>query len=183
MAVRNLGKGRQALDDIRGEQPEAALEVRHLDLSDLDSVRSFVETVLADVTPVDVLINNAGIMMCPRSLTKQGFELQFATNRLAHFTLTGLLLGTMKGGSDARVVIWVTGSRRSTSGWGCCPGCTPPRIRTLPPASSSALTGATSTRASDAGVPIEPAKDPETARRLWNVSEQLTGVRFDLRDD
>ncbi|MFI6450044.1 oxidoreductase [Streptosporangium amethystogenes] len=104
MAVRNLDKGRQALDELRAEQPQAALDLRHLDLSDLDSVRSFAETVIADGTPVDVLVNNAGIMMCPRTLTKQGFEQQFGTNHLGHFALTGLLLGTLKGGPGPRVV-------------------------------------------------------------------------------
>jgi NAD(P)-dependent dehydrogenase (short-subunit alcohol dehydrogenase family) len=83
---------------------DAKLELRHLDLSDLDSVKAFANGIIAGRVPVDVLINNAGIMMPPRSFTKQGFELQFGTNHLAHFALTGLLLETLAVRPDARVV-------------------------------------------------------------------------------
>jgi NAD(P)-dependent dehydrogenase (short-subunit alcohol dehydrogenase family) len=104
MAVRNEAKGRQALDRIRAAHPDAAVEQRHLDLADLDSVRAFADGIVADRVPVDVLINNAGIMMPPRSLTRQGFETQFGGNHLGHVALTGRLLGTLKTGRDARVV-------------------------------------------------------------------------------
>ncbi|MDP9848690.1 oxidoreductase [Streptosporangium lutulentum] len=112
MAVRDPGRGRKALDELSAEQPKGALELRPLDLSDLDSVRSFAEAVIADGTPVDVLVNNAGVMMCPRTSTKQGFELQFATNHLGHFALTGLLLGTLRAARDARVVTVSSGLHR-----------------------------------------------------------------------
>jgi NAD(P)-dependent dehydrogenase (short-subunit alcohol dehydrogenase family) len=104
MAVRDETKGRDALTKLRVSQPDASLELRHLDLADLDSVRSFAKTITAGSTHIDVLVNNAGIMMPPRSLTRQGFESQFAANHLGHFALTGLLLDTLRAGRDARVV-------------------------------------------------------------------------------
>ncbi|GIG56303.1 short-chain dehydrogenase [Longispora fulva] len=100
MAVRNVAAGRAARAALLAEVPDAAVDVRHLDLADLDSVRAFADTV----ERVDVLVNNAGIMMPPRALTPQGHESQFGTNHLGHFALTGLLLGRLRAGRDARVV-------------------------------------------------------------------------------
>jgi len=104
MAVRDEAKGRQAAERIRSQVRGARLDVRRLDLADLDQVKAFARGLLAERMPVDVLVNNAGIMMPPRSLTRQGFELQFGVNHLAHFTLTGLLLERLKAGRDPRVV-------------------------------------------------------------------------------
>ncbi|HEY8721618.1 oxidoreductase [Pengzhenrongella sp.] len=84
LAVRDVERGEQAAAAITGET-----EVRELDLADLASVRRFA----ADWSgPVDVLINNAGVMAVPESSTRDGFELQFGTNHLGHFALTNLLL-------------------------------------------------------------------------------------------
>jgi NAD(P)-dependent dehydrogenase (short-subunit alcohol dehydrogenase family) len=115
MAVRNEQKGRQALKKIKEEIPAADLQLRSLDLADLDSVRAF-----AAATPtVHVLVNNAGVMMPPRSLTKQGFELQFGANHLGHFALTGLLLPALRRAgahaTDARVVTVSSGLHRGGS--------------------------------------------------------------------
>ncbi|WP_426365251.1 oxidoreductase [Streptomyces sp. E-08] len=101
LTARNADRGRAALDRLRGELPGSAVELRALDLADLDSVHAFAGAL---DTPVDVLVNNAGIMMPPRSLTKQGFESQFGTNHLGHYALTGLLLDRLRAGRDARVV-------------------------------------------------------------------------------
>jgi NAD(P)-dependent dehydrogenase (short-subunit alcohol dehydrogenase family) len=101
LTARNPDKGRAALEMLRDEQPGSMVELRQLDLADLDSVRAFADTV---DSPVDMLINNAGIMMPPRSLTAQGFESQFGTNHLGHFALTGLLLDRLMAGRDPRVV-------------------------------------------------------------------------------
>ena len=90
MAVRNLDKGRDAERRIRETYETASLEVRELDLADLDSVRAFADALEAE--HIDVLINNAGVMALPRRETRQGFELQLGTNHLGHFALTGLLL-------------------------------------------------------------------------------------------
>ncbi|WP_156297877.1 oxidoreductase [Mycobacterium paragordonae] len=83
MAVRNTAKGEKAAANIRG-----LVEVRALDLQDLSSVRQFAD----GVDGADILINNAGIMAAPYSLTKDGFESQIGTNHLGHFALTNLLL-------------------------------------------------------------------------------------------
>ncbi|MFK0152007.1 oxidoreductase [Streptomyces sp. NPDC090493] len=104
MAVRSLNKGHEAAARIHDEQPRARLEVRDLDLADLESVRGFAVALHADGVPVDVLINNAGVMAPPHSLSPQGFESQFAAGHLGHFALTGLLLRTLSTGRDPRVV-------------------------------------------------------------------------------
>jgi len=104
LAVRDEAKGHRAAAEITAEQPGAALEVRRLDLADLDSVRAFADQLRADHPRLDVLVNNAGVMAPPRSLSAQGHELQFACNHLGPFALTGLLLDLMTDGNDPRVV-------------------------------------------------------------------------------
>lgn len=104
LAVRDVAKGRRAAAGITHEQPGAQVEVGHLDLADLDSVRAFAHQVRADHPRLDVLVNNAGVMAPPRSLSAQGHELQFACNHLGHFALTGLLLDLLSVGRDPRVV-------------------------------------------------------------------------------
>ncbi|WP_261954093.1 oxidoreductase [Streptomyces nigrescens] len=104
LAVRDEAKGRRTVAELTAEQPDARLEVRHLDLADLDSVRTFAQRVHADHQHLDVLINNAGVMAPPRSLSAQGHELQFACNHLGHFALTGLLLDLLTAGRNPRVV-------------------------------------------------------------------------------
>jgi NAD(P)-dependent dehydrogenase (short-subunit alcohol dehydrogenase family) len=84
LAVRDRAKGERAKADMTGD-----VEVRELDLADLDSVRAFAAGWEGDV---DVLVNNAGVMAVPETRTAQGWELQFATNHLGHFALTNLLL-------------------------------------------------------------------------------------------
>ncbi|MEU3756320.1 oxidoreductase [Streptomyces olivoreticuli] len=104
LAVRDEGKGHRAVAEITADQPGASLEVRHLDLADLDSVRAFAHQLHADHPRLDVLVNNAGVMAPPRTLSAQGHELQFASNHLGHFALTGLLLDLLAAGRDPRVV-------------------------------------------------------------------------------
>ncbi|NNJ61540.1 MAG: SDR family oxidoreductase [Dactylosporangium sp.] len=103
-AVRNEARGRAAIADLRTRHPAASLELRLVDLADLDAVRAFADRLRADGIRVNVLINNAGVMMPPRGLSPQGHELQFAANHLGHFALTGLLLETLSAGKDPRVV-------------------------------------------------------------------------------
>lgn len=100
MTSRDRNKGQRALEKLRAEQPDARLELRALDLADLDSVREFAATV----DEVDVLVNNAGVMMPPHGRTRQGYELQFGVNYLGHFALTGLLLDALARAEDGRVV-------------------------------------------------------------------------------
>ncbi|MFD6275480.1 oxidoreductase [Streptomyces sp. NPDC060209] len=104
LAVRDEDKGHRAVAEITAEQPGASLEVRRLDLADLNSVRAFAQQVHADHARLDVLVNNAGVMAPPRTLSAQGHELQFACNHLGHFELTGLLLDLLEDGIDPRVV-------------------------------------------------------------------------------
>lgn len=88
MAVRNVDKGAGVAADILATNPTALLDVRRLDLADLTSVRAFAATW---TEPVDVMINNAGVMSTNRQQTADGFELQLGTNHLGHFLLTTLL--------------------------------------------------------------------------------------------
>ncbi|MEU6995129.1 oxidoreductase [Streptomyces sp. NPDC046465] len=104
LAVRDEAKGRRAVAEITAEHPGARLEVRQVDLADLDSVRSFSEKLHADRAHLDVLINNAGLMAPPRTLNAQGYEVQFAANHLGHFALTGLLIDLLEAGDNPRVV-------------------------------------------------------------------------------
>lgn len=262
MAVRDREKGQAALAALRAELPGASLELRVLDLADLDSVRDFAAEAHADRLPVDLLINNAGVMMPPRQLTPQGFESQFATNHLGHFALTGLLLGRLAERAGARVVTVsstyhrsgrirfddLTGERKysptgfyaqskfanvlfgleldrrlRTAGLPVAsllahPGYAATNLQSSGPtgvlrflgtlgnrfmaqgASAGALPqlfAATDPRAESGQFigpdgrgglrghpavvqPVESARDPETARRLWELSEQLTGVRYDF---
>ncbi|CAM5555755.1 Short-chain dehydrogenase OS=Streptomyces aurantiogriseus OX=66870 GN=GCM10010251_12590 PE=3 SV=1 [Streptomyces aurantiogriseus] len=104
LAVRDPEKGRRTVADLTAEEPGARLEVRRLDLADLDSVHAFADGLRADHARVDVLVNNAGVMAPPRTLSAQGHEVQFAANHLGHFALTGRLLDRLAAGSDPRVV-------------------------------------------------------------------------------
>ena len=92
IAVRNTDKGDRAAAKIREKHPDASVEVMHLDLADLESVRQFAVSFAARFDRLDVLINNAGVMIPPYSKTKNGFELQFGTNHLGPFALTAHLL-------------------------------------------------------------------------------------------
>jgi len=104
MTARDEAKGQAALRRIKAELPNAAVELRRLDLADLDNVAAFAEHLVADGLPLDLLINNAGVMMPPRGLTRQGHETQFGVNHLAHFALTLRLLPLLSKATGARVV-------------------------------------------------------------------------------
>lgn len=105
LAVRNLDKGRQALDRIKSASPNADVTLQELDLSSLNSVRKAAAELRAAYPRIDLLINNAGVMYVPRrETTEDGFEMQFGTNHLGHFALTGLLLENMLQVGGSRVV-------------------------------------------------------------------------------
>jgi NAD(P)-dependent dehydrogenase (short-subunit alcohol dehydrogenase family) len=98
LAVRNTGAGEEAARRIGGR-----VEVRELDLASLDSVRAFAAKLAADHPSIDLLVNNAGVVLLgPRRTSADGFELQLGTNMLGHFALTGLLLTNLA--DTARVV-------------------------------------------------------------------------------
>lgn len=104
MAVRNLKKGESAAEDIRRNTPDAQIKVMRLDLADLESVKLFSESFHNDFSRLDVLLNNAGVMVPPYTKTKDGFELQIGVNHLGHFALTAHLFDLLKNTPDARIV-------------------------------------------------------------------------------
>jgi NAD(P)-dependent dehydrogenase (short-subunit alcohol dehydrogenase family) len=264
LACRNVQKGEAARDQIARAIPAAKLEVAELDLGSLASVRTFAESFADRHEGPDLLINNAGVMAPPRSETADGFELQFGTNHLGHFGLTGLLIGGMEGREDARVVTvtspahWygrvdfedLQGERRygrwraygqskvanmlfaleldrrlRLAGWrvqslAAHPGYAATKLQSTGPTGIDSAVMAVTNRlfaqsaemgalpmlyaATHPGLeggtligpggigeqrghpkPVPPrgrALDEALARRLWTVSEQLTGVRFALAE-
>jgi NAD(P)-dependent dehydrogenase (short-subunit alcohol dehydrogenase family) len=104
LAVRNVEKGKQAAARIAAAAPGATVTVQELDLSSLDSVRAAAAELRAGHPRIDLLICNAGVMYPPKQTTDDGFELQFGTNHLGHFALTGLLLERMLPVPGSRVV-------------------------------------------------------------------------------
>ncbi|WP_415957945.1 oxidoreductase [Streptomyces sp. 021-4] len=260
LAVRDKEKGRRAVADIAAGQPGAKLEVRRLDLADLDSVRAFSDALHAERPRLDLLVNNAGVMAPPRSSGAQGHELQFAANHLGHFALTGLLLDLLEQGQDPRVttvtsvnhrkarldfdnlngergyrpMVFYDRSKLANAVFGyelhrrleasgspvrsvlAHPGYTATRLQTSAPTGLVKLLfgrvllplaqrpeagalpqlyaatapgvrggeligpdGRGELRGGPTRVPLAPAAtDAETGRRLWEVSEELTDVRF-----
>ena len=104
LACRNIQQAETAVTTINGGQPQGSAEAMQLDLADLASVHAFAETFAGSYDRLDLLINNAGVMMPPASKTTDGFELQFGTNHLGHFVLTALLLDVLRRTPGARVV-------------------------------------------------------------------------------
>ncbi|HTR73355.1 MAG TPA: oxidoreductase [Solirubrobacteraceae bacterium] len=262
LACRNAAKGEAAVAEIEAVAPDARVELASLDLSSLASVQKFADGYLAAHDGLDLLINNAGLMAPPRGETADGFELQFGTNHLGHFALTGRLIGAMEGRTDARVVALSsiahrTGkikfddlqSERRYSRWraygqskladlmtaleldrrlraagstvksvAAHPGYSATNLQTTaPPLIDRAVmrfTNAIAAQSADAGAlatlyaatypdlqggefvgpdgffelrghphvvtPNRAARDQDVSARLWQVSEELTGVRFEL---
>jgi NAD(P)-dependent dehydrogenase (short-subunit alcohol dehydrogenase family) len=104
LAVRNIEKGKAAATLIGRRSPGADVAIQQLDLSSLTSVREAAEALRAQYDGIDLLINNAGVMYPPKQNTADGFELQFGTNHLGHFALTGLLLDRLLSVPGSRVV-------------------------------------------------------------------------------
>jgi NAD(P)-dependent dehydrogenase (short-subunit alcohol dehydrogenase family) len=104
LACRDEVRGREAVARLIAEVPPADIELRSLDLASLASIRAFADGVQADYPALDLLVNNAGVMAIPRRETADGFEMQFGTNHLGHFALTGLLLSLLVNQPAARVV-------------------------------------------------------------------------------
>ncbi|CAN0841241.1 Short-chain dehydrogenase TIC 32, chloroplastic [Linum grandiflorum] len=96
MAVRNVDAGKSVKEEILKEIPTAKVDIMNLDLSSMASVKKFASEYVSSGLPLNLLINNAGIMMCPYMLSTDSIEMQFATNYIGHFLLTHLLLDTMK---------------------------------------------------------------------------------------
>jgi NAD(P)-dependent dehydrogenase (short-subunit alcohol dehydrogenase family) len=104
LASRNLDKAQFALSQIQAEITETKAEILKLDLANLKSIQQFVDSFKKKYDRLDILLNNAGIMMVPYGKTEDGFENQFGTNHLGHFALTGLLIELLHKTPGARVV-------------------------------------------------------------------------------
>jgi len=269
LACRDQAKGADALERICRAEPDADLQLARLDLADLGSVGAFAAEFAGGHDGLDILVNNAGVMAIPRRGTADAFEMQFGTNHLGHFALTGLLLDSLLARPGARVVTVssmvarmgrirfddLQGARRYGK-WSAYaqaklanqlftleldrrvtrraldlvsvaahPGYAATNLQTVGPrmsgsglmerlsdlgnsvfaqtAAAGALPSLYAATSPDArggrfygpdglfgmrghpeSVPFErAARNPETARRLWDVSEELTGVRFGDLDD
>ncbi|HTV03583.1 MAG TPA: oxidoreductase, partial [Luteitalea sp.] len=104
LAVRNLDKGKDAAARITAAAPHADVALQELDLTSLESIHAAAGQLRGAHERIDLLVNNAGVMWTPKGTTKDGFELQFGTNHLGHFALTGLLLDRMLPVAGSRVV-------------------------------------------------------------------------------
>ncbi|WP_029114891.1 SDR family NAD(P)-dependent oxidoreductase [Mycobacterium sp. URHB0044] len=104
LAVRDIAKGKDAAARIAQTAPRADLTVLHLDLTSLASVHDATAELHQQCSKIDLLINNAGVMIPPRQSTSDGFESQFGINHLGHFALTGLLLDLLLPVADSRIV-------------------------------------------------------------------------------
>lgn len=106
MTARNMQKGEKAIAELKKEIPTADVDLMQLDLADLEQVKRFAHNFKKKYKQLDVLINNAGVMMpVERFETKQGFEGQFGTNHLGHFVLTSELMNTLEATPYARIVV------------------------------------------------------------------------------
>jgi NAD(P)-dependent dehydrogenase (short-subunit alcohol dehydrogenase family) len=114
LAGRNETKGRGSVVRILNRHPAASVVFERLDLASLASIASFVGQMEAHGKPIDLLVNNAGVMAPPqRETTSDGFELQFGTNHLGHFALTGRLLPLLRAGKAPRVITISSGAHHT----------------------------------------------------------------------
>ena len=104
MACRNMPKAEKAKAQILHLYPKAIITLIKVDTSSLEEVKIFADQFHRNYNKLHLLINNAGIMMCPYKITAEGFENQFATNYIGHFALTGLLLPTLTSTVGSRIV-------------------------------------------------------------------------------
>eukprot|EP00099_Drosophila_melanogaster_P019080 NP_610310.2 uncharacterized protein Dmel_CG2064 [Drosophila melanogaster] len=105
LACRDMNRCEKARKDIIKETNNQNIFSRELDLSSLDSIRKFVDGFKKEQPKLHVLINNAGVMRCPKTLTKDGYELQLGVNHIGHFLLTNLLLDVLKNSAPSRIVV------------------------------------------------------------------------------
>ncbi|XP_058461119.1 retinol dehydrogenase 13-like [Malaya genurostris] len=105
MACRDMKKCEKAREEIVLETRNANVFCRECDLASLQSVRKFAKQFKTEQNRLDILVNNAGVMRCPRTLTKEGIELQLGVNHMGHFLLTNLLLDRLKMSAPSRIVV------------------------------------------------------------------------------
>lgn len=105
LAVRGTDRGEKVAAEFRAAQPAAQLEVRKLDLASLASIEAFADGLVGEVDRLDILANNAGVMVPPLGYTEDGFELQMGTNHFGTFALTGRLMGLLSATPGARITV------------------------------------------------------------------------------
>lgn len=105
LAVRDTARGEKVASELRGATPGAEVSVRKLDLASLASIEAFAEKLTGAMDRLDLLVNNAGVMVPPLSHTEDGFELQMGTNHFGAFALTGRLMGVLKATPGSRVTV------------------------------------------------------------------------------
>ena len=113
LAGRDLAKLEAAVSQLVSAQPDASVQTAQVDLASLESVRKAAAELVGRYPSLDLLINNAGLMMPPYGLTKDGYELQFGTNHLGHFVLTGLLMPQLLAAPGSRVVTVSSNAHRA----------------------------------------------------------------------
>jgi NAD(P)-dependent dehydrogenase (short-subunit alcohol dehydrogenase family) len=113
VAGRESGRTVAAADGIRAQQPTALVQTAEVDLASLESIRKAAADLTARFPRLDLLINNAGVMFTPYGLTKDGYELQFGTNHLGHYALTGLLMPSLLAVHGSRVVTLSSNGHRA----------------------------------------------------------------------
>jgi NAD(P)-dependent dehydrogenase (short-subunit alcohol dehydrogenase family) len=113
LAGRDLAKLEAAVSQLVSAQPDASVQTAQVDLASLESVRKAAAELAGRYPSLDLLINNAGLMMPPYGLTKDGYELQFGTNHLGHFVLTGLLMRQLLAAPGSRVVTVSSNAHRA----------------------------------------------------------------------
>lgn len=112
LACRNEVKAKAAVRTIRESYPSSVLETVSLDLGSMASIRAAADEILARHARLDLLLNNAGVMVPPAGKTTEGFETQFGTNHLGHYALTGLLLERLRSTPGARIVTMSSGAHK-----------------------------------------------------------------------
>lgn len=105
MACRSLKRCEEARDEILLESKNPNVHCRECDLASFESIKKFAKSFKEEEKKLDILINNGGVMRCPRMFTKEGIELQIGVNHFGHFLLTTLLLDTLKKAAPSRVVV------------------------------------------------------------------------------
>lgn len=105
LACRDIKRGEEALSEIKEESGSSDVHFLQLDLASLQSIRDFSKRFHELESQLHILVNNAGVMACPKSFTKDGFEMHLGTNHLGHFLLTNLLLDILKASAPSRVVV------------------------------------------------------------------------------
>jgi NAD(P)-dependent dehydrogenase (short-subunit alcohol dehydrogenase family) len=113
MACRSPERAQAALSRLRSEVPNASAELVSADLASLDSIEAAADEVAARTKTLDLLVNNAGVMAIPKGATADGFEMQFGTNHLGHFALTGRLLPLLLAGNAPRVITISSGAHKA----------------------------------------------------------------------